>query len=185
MASIMEAITAMLNNFVDDEPKPLLHVGETMSLWTAFTAFHEAHSLYEVGLNMTTDPELRHVLQRVLEGSQADSEMIAKFMISEGVPLPLINSNKPKSNPDAVPEGVKLTEDEIANLIAVKIAASITFCAQSLSQSVRTDVGLMFFQIQVHLMKYAAPLKNIMKKRGWLRVPPKYNPPGNPNADSI
>lgn len=38
------------------------------------------------------------------------------------------------------------------------------------------------FEMQVELMKFAAPLKNLMKERGWLRVHPRYNPPGNQNS---
>jgi hypothetical protein len=180
MTRALETIAAMIHNFVDIEPKPALHVGEVMDLWTAFTAFHEAHSLYQIGLNTTTDPDLKHVIINALESSKGETKMIEEFLLKEGVPLPLINSNKPISDPNAVPEGVKLTDDEIANLISVKIAASITFCAQAMSKTVRTDVGLMFFEIQIELMKFAAPLKNLMKERGWLRVPPKYIPPGNP-----
>ncbi|NUH83074.1 DUF3231 family protein [Bacillus firmus] len=102
------------------------------------------------------------------------------FLLKEGVPLPLTNAEKPLSNPDSVPEGVKLTDDEIANLISVKIAASITFCAQAMIKTVRTDVGLMLFSLQVHLMEIASPL---MKERGWLRIPPSYMPPGTPERN--
>lgn len=61
-----------------------------------------------------------------------------------------------------------MSDDEIANLIVVKIASSITFCAQAMSKTVRTDVGILFFEIQVELMKFAAPLKNLMKEDGFV-----------------
>jgi hypothetical protein len=153
-----------------------------MDLWTLFTAFKEAHTLYQVALNTTIDSDLKSILEEALEGSFADTKRLEDFLVKEGVPLMLVNPNKPTSDPNAVPEGVKLTEDEIANLISVKVAASITFCAQAMSKTIRTDAGLLFFSIQVQLMKFAAPLKNLMKSRGWLRVPPKYNPPGSSNA---
>ncbi|KPB05992.1 DUF3231 family protein [Bacillus sp. CHD6a] len=182
MINTLEAIAAIIKNFTDEEPKLKLHVGEVMDLWTAFTAFKEAHTLYQVGLNTTVDSDLKSVLEEALNGSLSDTKRIEKFLIKEGVPLPLVYPSKPVSDPSAVPEGVKLTEDELANLISVKVAASITFCAQAMSKTVRTDVGLLFFSIQVNLMKFAAPLKNIMKARGWLRVPPAYNPPGSPTT---
>ncbi|CAN7543636.1 DUF3231 family protein [Rossellomorea sp. LjRoot5] len=180
MTNVFEAISAIIKNFTDEAPKPPLHVGEVMDLWTAFTAFHEAHALYQVGLNTTTDKDLQNVLESALEGSMLDTKKIEKFLLKEGVPLPLVNPKKPQSEQSAVPEGVRLSDDEIANLISVKVAASITYCAQAMSKTVRTDVGLMFFSIQINLMKIAAPLKNVMISRGWLRVPPKYNPPGSP-----
>ncbi|UII54427.1 DUF3231 family protein [Cytobacillus spongiae] len=178
MANTFEAIASILKNFVDEEPKTPLHVGEVMDLWTAYTAFHEAHSLYHVALNTTTDPQLKHVIQQAIKESKEDTKKIEEFLLKEGVPLPLVHSNKPSSNPEAVPEGVKLTDDEIANLISVKIAASITFCAQAMSKTIRSDVGMLFISIQVELVKFAAPLKNLMKDRGWLRIPPYYLPPG-------
>ncbi|WP_404430842.1 DUF3231 family protein [Sutcliffiella horikoshii] len=181
MTSAIEAIAAILKNFTDEEPKLPLHVGEVMDLWTAFTAFKEAHTLYQTALNTTIDRDLKPVLEEALKSSLADTKRVEEMLIKEGVPLPLVNPNKPTSDPSAVPEGVKLTDDEIANLISVKVAASITFCAQAMSKTIRTDVGLLFFSIQVHLMEFAAPLKNLMKARGWLRVPPPYNPPGAPH----
>ncbi|WP_064094139.1 DUF3231 family protein [Rossellomorea aquimaris] len=183
MTSALEAISAIIKNFADEAPKPPLHVGEVMDLWTAFTAFHEAHSLYQIGLNTSTDKDMLHVLQNALEGSKSDTKKIEEFLLKEGVPLPLVNPKKPISNSNAVPEGVKLNDDEIANLISAKVATSITFCAQAMSKTVRTDVGLMFFSIQINLMKFAAPLKNLMISRGWLRIPPKYNPPGSPDRE--
>jgi hypothetical protein len=176
----LESVIAIIKNFIDEEPKPPLHVGEVMDLWTAYTAFNEAHVLYQVGLNTTTDTDLKHALQSAYNSSNADSKKIEHFLMKEGVPLPTLSSPKPVSKADSVPEGVKLTDDEIANLIAVKIGASITFCAQAMSKTVRTDVGLLFFEMQVNLMRYAAPFKNLMKQRGWLKVPPKYTPPGAP-----
>ncbi|CAG9620920.1 DUF3231 family protein [Sutcliffiella rhizosphaerae] len=182
MTNAFESVSAIIKNFVDDTPKTPLHVGEVMDLWTAFTAFHESHSLYQVGLNSTTDTDLQHVLKEALIGSHKDTKKIEEFLLAEGVPLPLVNPDKPTSNPGDVPSGVKLTDDEIANLISVKIASSVSFCALAMSKTVRTDVGLMFFSIQVNLMKFAAPLKNLMLSRGWLRIPPYYVPPGAPGS---
>lgn len=179
MKNVFEAISSIIYNFIDEESKPPLHVGEVMDLWTAYTAFHEAHSLYRMGLNITTDTELIHTLKSALKCSLSDTNRIKELLLKEGVPLPLVNSEKPLSSPMAVPEGVRLTDDEIANLISVKIATSIMFCAQSMSKTVRTDVGMLFFSIQINLMELAAPLKNLMKSRGWLRIPPKYTPSGS------
>lgn len=180
MTSPIEAITNILKTFVDEEPKPALHVGEVMSLWATMTAFHEAQALYQMGLNMTVDADLRHALQKAYEGSTADTQRLLTFMKEEGVPIPTSKGEKTKSDPNEVPEGVKLTDEEIANLISVKVASSITFCAQAMSQTIRSDVGILFIQMMVNLMNYAASLKTMMKSRGWLKEPPKYIPPGSP-----
>ncbi|RBW67615.1 DUF3231 family protein [Bacillus taeanensis] len=180
MTRALEAISELMKSLVDEESKPPLHVGEVMNLWTSLTGFQEARALYQAALNTTTDKDLIHTLENAIQGSKADYELIKKFMVQEGIPLSAINEEKPKSDPKSVPEGVKLTDDEIANLISVKVAAAIVFCAQAMSQYVRTDVGMLFFQVQVELMKFASPLKNLMKSRGWLKIPPHYLPPGIP-----
>jgi hypothetical protein len=182
MTSAFEAITAIFKNFVDEEPKPPLHVGEVMDLWTAYTAFNEAHVLYQVGINTTTDTDLKNALKDAFTSSDADTKKIEAFLIKEGVPLPSVSSPKPISESEAIPEGVKLTDMEIANLISVKIATSVAFCAQAMSKTVRADVGLMFMGIQINLLKYGAPFKNLMKQRGWLKMPPPYIPPGLPES---
>ncbi|MDQ0252720.1 hypothetical protein J2S74_000092 [Evansella vedderi] len=181
MTSPIEAITNVLKTFVDEEPKPALHVGEVMDLWATMTAFHEAQALYQIGLNMTVDTDLKHALEKALQGSTADTQRILTFMKDEGIPIPTSQGEKTKSNPNEVPEGVRLTDEEIANLISVKVASSITFCAQAMSQTIRSDVGILFIQMMVNLMNYAASLKSLMKSRGWLKEPPRYHPPGSPS----
>ncbi|APH05703.1 DUF3231 family protein [Bacillus weihaiensis] len=180
MTSAFEAITAVFKTYIDNEPKPPLHVGEVMDLWTAYTAFQEAQSLYQVGLNTTTNSDLVHILQKALEGSSSDTKNIETLLKNEGIPLPRANPSKPTTKPQAVPEGVKLTDDEISNLVSVKIATAITFCAQAGSKSIRTDVGMLFFSMQLGLIKFALPLKNVMKEHGWLRVPPAFQSAGSP-----
>ncbi|MCM3763731.1 DUF3231 family protein [Neobacillus niacini] len=182
MGNVLETITAIFKDFVDEDPKPHLHVGEVMALWTAYTAFHEAHMLYQVCLNSTGDKDLKHAITAAYHSSKQDTKKIEEFLKKEGVSMPSVSSPKPNSNPDSIPEGVRLTEKELVNLISVKIVTSISFCAQAASQSVRTDVGLLFFEIQVHLMEYMAQLKRLMKNRGWLNIPPSYIPPGIPES---
>ncbi|WP_100013273.1 hypothetical protein [Lentibacillus sediminis] len=60
MTRAIEAITSVVRSLVDDEPKPPLHVGEVMALWTALASFEEARYVYEAGLNTTQDPDLKH-----------------------------------------------------------------------------------------------------------------------------
>lgn len=83
MTRAIESISAIIKNFIDKDPKPPLHVGEVMDLRTIFTAFHEAHSLYQVALNSTIDPDLQHVVQNALEGSKKDTQDICRWSILE------------------------------------------------------------------------------------------------------
>ncbi|MCA1031391.1 DUF3231 family protein [Bacillus timonensis] len=184
MTNPIEAMTALVKSFVDKEPKPPLHVGEVMSLWTALAAYKEARALYQAAENMTTDTDLKHALKEALEGSSKDVKMLEEFMVKEGIPIPHFSPDKPHTEPTAVPEGAKLDEDEIANLVSVKVATAIVFCGQAMSQCIRNDVALIFMKSQINLMNYAAPLKEMMKKRGWLKHPPAYHPPGEPKGNN-
>ncbi|UOR11384.1 DUF3231 family protein [Halobacillus amylolyticus] len=181
MTRAIEAITSVVRSLVDDEPKPPLHVGEVMALWTALASFQEAHYLYEAGLNTTQDPDLKQAVQGALDASKKDSKMIKDFLKKEGVPLPAVSEEKPKSNPNDIPPGVKMTDSELANTISIKLAAVISFCGTSIAQCIRSDVGIMFLEVQAEVLKLNATFKEQMKKKGWLKIPPYYYPSGRPD----
>ncbi|WP_191963100.1 DUF3231 family protein [Virgibacillus necropolis] len=54
-------------------------------------------------------------------------------------------------------------------------------CVGYASQCLRTDVALMFLKFQTDKLAIALKTKDLMMKRGWLKVPPFYHPPGSPN----
>lgn len=51
--------------------------------------------------------------------------------------------------------------------------------AGAASESIRTDVGLLFIEFQAEKFAFATRLKHLMRKRGWIKVPPFYVPPGS------
>lgn len=179
MTNFLEAITKTVFSLTDDDPTPPLHVGEVMNCWTLLALFREGEVYYQSGLNTTTDPELRHAFQEGLKASQKESEELKNFLIKEGIPLPPMEESKPESDPDSIPLGVKATDNELANTISIKIALSIAFIGQALSVTIRNDVGVMLLKFQSELLAYGSNLKSLMKKRGWLKVPPYYYPPGS------
>lgn len=101
-------------------------------------------------------------------------------MVEEGIPLSKTSETRPKSDPNSIPLGAKMTDDEIANFISIKIATNIVMCATNMSQSIRNDMGLMWARFQAEKMVFGMELKTAMRKRGWLKVPPYYYPPGAP-----
>lgn len=181
-AHAFEALMKVLHSLLDDEPKPSLHVGEVMSCWTYLTVLEESVALEQIGINTTEDTELKNFLHKTMGGASSQATRLKDFLQQEGIPLPPASEPRPLSEPSAIPLGVKMTDSEIANAISVKLAASITMCATSAAQSVRNDVGLMFFEFQTEAMRYGALLKSIMKKRGWIKTPPYYHPPGEPKS---
>ncbi|HJV45139.1 MAG TPA: hypothetical protein VJ824_05355 [Bacillota bacterium] len=77
-----------------------------------------------------------------------------------------------------IPLGVKLTDEELANGLALKVIAMSTAASTAAAQSVRTDVGVMWVQFLNEALVYGATLKTKMRKRGWAKLPPAFTPPG-------
>lgn len=181
MNNILNILKDVFTEFADNEPTNPMHVGEVMNFWTYLTMLEEANRYVETALNTTTDDELITLLKQSFDNCHKQIEEIQSFLRTEGIPLPPTSKRKPYSAPNAVPFGVKLTDDEIADGIALKSVSSIVFCATGLSQSIRPDIGSMWLRFFMIRVKYNARLYHVMKRRGWLKIPPYYYPPGMPD----
>ncbi|WP_407946380.1 DUF3231 family protein [Paenibacillus alkaliterrae] len=105
---------------------------------------------------------------------------LSEFLIKEGIPLPPTSEPKPKSEHYDIPLGIKLTDDEIANVLSLKTVSTVISCASAASASIRTDVGVMFTHFLSEKLKYSSFLKTLTRKGGWIKVPPYYIPNGLP-----
>jgi Protein of unknown function (DUF3231) len=180
MVNILETvIDAMKSLTVQDEDQPL-HVGEVMSCWIYLAGLELAKISVQSGINTTTDDELKAILEEDMKLGTSQRERLHDFMIKEGIPLPPAPEDMPISDPKSIPLGVKLTDDVIANELSLKIVSLIMRSAGAASESIRTDVGLLFIQFQTEKFAFATRLKHLMPKRGWIKVPPFYVPPGSP-----
>ncbi|MBE5099596.1 DUF3231 family protein [Priestia aryabhattai] len=180
MPDLLQALKSVVQSFIKDENKTPLHIGEAMGCWIFLALAGETQVQTEAGINSTTDPELRKALQEAVNMFKSQKERMIAFMLSEGVPIPPLSESKPKSNPSDVPLGVKLTDDELANSLNIKMVILITYCANAIIQSARNDVTLIWIEYLQEYMAFGATLKELVKKRGWLKVPPYYYAPGAP-----
>jgi len=180
MTNLFESTTDYLKTLVDHEEKNPLHVGEVNCLWVLLTMIEEGIGLYQIGLNTTNDDDLIHALKNGEQQSKDTSNQLRTFLKKEGIPLPETSEEKPKSEPNSIPLGVKQTDEELANLVSVKVAAQITLIGQALATSIRNDVCELFLNIQYELLKYGSSFKTLMRRNGWIKVPPYYYPPGAP-----
>jgi spore coat protein CotF len=179
----LQALKSVVQSVIKDENKTPLHIGEAMGCWIFIALAGETQVQTEAGINSTTDPELRKALQEAVNMFKSEKERISVFMRKEGVPLPPLSESKPISDPNSVPLGVKLTDNELANSLKKKISMSITNCSQAASQSLRTDVNLMWAVIMQEHITFLTTFKSLMRKRGWLKVPPPYDPSGLPQTE--
>ncbi|WML43242.1 DUF3231 family protein [Neobacillus sp. PS3-40] len=178
MPDLLQALKSVVQSFIKDDNKVPLHIGEAMGCWIFLALVGETQVQTEAGINSTTDLELRKALQEAVNILRSEKERISAFMRSEGVPLPPLSESKPISDPNSVPLGVKLTDNELANSLMKKISMAITNCSQAASQSLRTDVSLMWAEFMQEHITFLITFKSLMQKREWLKVPPPYYPPG-------
>ncbi|KRE69983.1 DUF3231 family protein [Paenibacillus sp. Soil750] len=180
MENVIEAAINTIKSIFVDEPKDPLHVGEVMSCWIYLGGLQEAKSFVQSALNTSVDNQLRHVLEEDHQLGLSQIQRLQTFMLNEGVPLPAAPESKPKSDANAVPLGAKFTDDELVNMLSVKIVSLIISAATASAQSVRNDVALLFTQFQAEKMVLGANIKFMMRERGWIKIPPYYYPPGAP-----
>lgn len=179
MENILETVMdAMKSLTVQDEDQPL-HVGEVMSCWMYLAGLEIAKVSVQAGINTTTDDELKAILEEDMKLGNSQRKRLHDFMIKEGITLPSAPEEMPQSDPNSVPLGVKLTDDVIANELSLKIISLIMRAASAATESIRTDVGLLFIQFQAEKLAFATRLKHLMRKRGWIKIPPFYVPPGS------
>ncbi|WP_174734311.1 DUF3231 family protein [Mesobacillus harenae] len=184
MSNPFEAAWNTLKLAIDntDEPKSPLNIIEAGDCWKYLTMVEEFIRYEEIGLNTTTDDEIKEMLTDVIQVCESHVKKLSQFMRQEGIPLPDVTSAKPNSNSKEIPLGVKLTDDEIANGIAFKLVQCSRTCAKGQSDALRTDIGVIWLQFYLEWASFGATLKTLMRKRGWIKVPPYYYPPGSPNS---
>lgn len=181
LANKIEALFDYLTTRFDTEPKSRLHIGEAMGCWLYYTAIAEEIPVLEAALNTTTDNVLIELLNDGKKLASHQKSILESFMIKEGIPLAETSEHKPNSDPNAVPLGVKATDSEIANLISAKVASNIVMCSSNVSQSIRSDIGLMWIRFHSEKAIYGIDVKTKMREHGWIKVPPYYYPPGAPS----
>ncbi|MDM5227313.1 DUF3231 family protein [Cytobacillus sp. NJ13] len=179
MLNLWETVMDTMKSMTDQDEDQPLHVGEVMACWIYLAGLELAKVSVQAGINTTADNELKAILEEDMKLGNSQRERLHDFMIKEGITLPSAPEDMPKSDPNSVPLGVKLTDDVIANELSLKIISLIMRAASAASESIRTDVGILFIQFQAEKLAYATRLKHLMRKRGWIQVPPFYVPPGS------
>jgi hypothetical protein len=178
---ILDALSNTIKAYIDDDPKPSLHIGEAMGCWTYLGFLGEVQNYERIAINTTVDPELKEMFAKALALAESHISHLREFMKNEGIPLPVMAPDKTQSDPNDIPLGVKLSDAELSSGMAVNLVTAAVMCATIANQSLRADVGLMFLKFQLEKMAYQASFKALIKTRGWLKVPPAYNPPGKPH----
>lgn len=174
LLNIFEVIHDAFQPFLDGEKKPL-NVMEVGNLWFYLAATINSMRNEEIAYNICTDDELKDKLEYAkVKVHLPIKEELEDFLRKEGIPLPDVTPTKPIGNYQNIPEGAKLTDQEIANMLSFNLLLGINYASRGLTESIRADVGMLFSKNMIRKTTFSLSLKDLMEKRGWLQVPPYY-----------
>lgn len=164
-----------LVGLVGKEKKPL-HVGEVMTVWKLLAAFENGHAVIMALLSHTADPELKRFMESFLKDfGEQWIKRLKRFLQEEAIPLPRPGTDKPKSDVADMPSGGKLTEFEIATLLAAKILSGTEAMHHGIRECLRYDLGALLLELESAAYRQAFVLREIMERRGWLDAPPPWH----------
>ncbi|MDF2716936.1 MAG: rane protein [Paenibacillus sp.] len=152
-----------------DEP---LHYGEVFDIWSVSIKAKGCVSVYRAYQYHAGDKELKKILGDLINQAELESEESDQILVQNGIaPSPTLPA-RPEAKLEDIPVGARLTDQEIASLIAADNAASLAACSMVMGKSIREDIGALFGKY--HATKAALGLKilEMNKEKGWLVPPP-------------
>ncbi|MEH6992483.1 DUF3231 family protein [Neobacillus drentensis] len=171
---VFEVIQDIFQPFMDGEKRPL-NVMEVSNLWFFLLGTETTMRNEEIGINLAQDPELKQILKDIRETVHIPiRDELKEFLMKEGVPFPQSTPEKPVGDFMSIPDGAKLNDEEMANLMSYNLAMGVTSAAKGLTESIRADVGLIFSKIILKKTTAGLTLKQYLDKREWLRIAPYY-----------
>lgn len=96
--------------------------------------------------------------------------------MKEGVPFPKTTPVKPAGDFKDIPEGAKLNDEEMANLMSYNLAMGVNYASKGLTESIRADVGLIFSKIILRKTTAGLIMKQYLDRHEWLQIAPYYKP---------
>jgi hypothetical protein len=174
--NLLEILNDAIKPLIDGEKLPL-NVGEVMNLWFYLTATEQTLRGEQVSYNIVQDPNLKQKLKDVIDTIHGPIlKDLYEFLKKEGVPLPQSTPEKSIGDFRNIPEGAKLSDEEVANLLQFNLVLGINYACRGLTEAVRPDVAAMFAKFQMMKVAYSITLKDLVVKRGWLKQPPYFQP---------
>lgn len=172
--NIFEIAKDAFGPFLDNEKKPL-NVGEVMNLWFYLLGTQQTLRGDQVSFNTVQDIDLKAKIEDIINNIHRPMiEELTNFFKKEGIPLPKTTPEKIISEYKSIPEGVKMSDEEIANLIVYNLVVGINAATRGILESVRADVGYLFFKYFIMKVTFSVTFKNLLEEKGWLNEPPYY-----------
>ncbi|GIP32999.1 DUF3231 family protein [Paenibacillus sp. J2TS4] len=152
-----------------DEP---LHYGEIFDVWSFSMKAKGCISVYRAYYFHAGDKDLKKILSDLIDQSELEVKECDTILTSNGIAPSPVLPDRPEAKLAEIPVGARITDPEIASLIAADTAASMVVCSQIMGKSIRVDIGALFGKY--HTTKAALGLKivEMTKEKGWLIPPP-------------
>ena len=170
---LLEVAYNAFKPYIDGKKKPL-NILEASNLWLYLAICNNTLRNEEVAYNITQDVELKQKLKEARDIHKDVAEEINKLLKEDGIELPDDTQEKPLGDFSNIPEGAKLNDEEIDNLMSFNLILGINYATRGLTEAMRADVGLIFFKVIAKKNALGLTIKSLMEKRGWLRTPPEY-----------
>lgn len=174
--NVIEFVTDIFRSYKTNNSP--LHVGEVMNLWTFLTATENFTNSELVALNKVEDKDLRDKMVDLIDNYHKPIiNEIKELLLTEGVELPQPPVEKPQLQLEGS-SGVKMTDEEVANLVVFNLVWAIEFCSRGITEAIRQDVGTLFTKAVVQKAAFSLTLKQLLMDKGWLKYPPTYRVEG-------
>jgi hypothetical protein len=171
---LFDLIHDVFEPFMDGEKKPL-NVMEVSNLWFFLLGTVTTMRNEEIGYNIAQDPELKRILKDIRDTVHIPiREELIEFLMKEGISLPQSTPEKPVGDFRDIPEGAKLNDEELANLMSYNLAMGVNYAAKGMTEAIRADVGLLFSKIILRKTAAGLTVKQYLDQHEWLRIPPAY-----------
>ena len=158
---------------LDGNPKnEPLHYGEIYDVWQFSMKAKGCASVYQAYRYHAGDADLKKLLGDIVEQAELEVKECDTILTHNGiVPSPAL-PKRPEAKLEDIPVGARLSDQEIAAMLAVDNSAGLVVCSQIMGKAVREDIGALFGKY--HATKAALGLRmlRMSKEKGWLIPPP-------------
>ncbi|MFZ5823994.1 MAG: DUF3231 family protein [Bacillota bacterium] len=168
----------IIQGLVQSAQKPTTnpHVGEAFHIWTLSVEVGETRALLKVMLNHTNDADLKEWIEHFIDDLlEPMGKRIREFMQNEGINAPEVSAEVAKADERLIPPGAKVSDVLLAQMLVVKVVGLLEWTHRSTVHSLRPDIGPMCNGFYNHLLTQGYTLRTLMRKRGWLHIPPYYD----------
>lgn len=130
-------------------------------------------------LHHTSDSELkRYIEQHISDFDDPWIKRIKEFMLKYRISPPPPSSDKPVAKESDIPPGAKFTDIEIAEMLVVMFRNGLQLVQHGTLECLNYDMGALLLQMEADGFRDSLMLREMMEKRGWLKAPPQWHPPG-------